>query len=338
MTVSLGAGLGATLGFALEGTVGTFQTPTHFMTFQKESLAFKKNTVQSHALHGGLFDLSTRRAFVTQTVDGAIDTDLYDRGQGLLWQLALGAAPIITGSTVFTQTYVPGTVAGQSLTIQVGRPQVNTTLTPFSFTGCKFTDWTLSVATGGIAELSFNVDGWTESVSSSYAAPSYVANNMLHFAEATLIQGGTPSTSGGICTLAGGTTIATCKDISMKGTDALATGRYFLGANGIKAEQIDNNFRALTGSATIEFNNLTDAYNTFRNDLPTSMQLTFVGPVISDTTHSQVQMLIPRVYFDTGDPTVQGPDILNQPVAFTGLDDGTNAPVQVQLITLDSGV
>jgi hypothetical protein len=419
MTTAIASGLGATLGYGSETTWDTWATPTEWVTFQKESMTLKKGTVQSNALHGGLYSLAARRAYVTHTVDGAFDMDLYDRSQGLLWSQMLGGTrptptQIATTGAYYT-VFTPGDTTGVSMSFQVARPETSGTVVPFSWSGCKVTDWTVNVAAGQQASLSLSVDGATESIAQTYGAPSYTTSNMLHFAEGNLLLGGTivPAgtvltitavstanpgvvtstahglatgdivtiasvggatqangtwpvtkltantfsipinvsgtyTSGGTATtvatrISGSTSPATpvVKSCQIKGTNAMALDRFFLGANGTKGEQLANGFRTITGSIDCEFENTTDYYAAYVADTPTALELVFTGPTIvtgTDAIQSQVSILIPSVYFDTGEPNVDGPTVLHAQANFTGLDNGTNPPISVQTISLDSAL
>ena len=415
MTTTIASGLGATVGFSKESTFNTFVAPTKFMTFQKEGFKLKKNIVQSKALHGGLYNLATRRAFTTRTVDASLDADVYDRGQGLLWAQSLGGtAPTPTQfatTGVYYAVFTPGDTTGETLSFQIGRPQNNGTVQAFSYGGVKITDWEVKQETGKQAALTFTGDGATELTAPVYSAPSYVASNMLHFAEANLILGGTVNqagvvltistvstanpgvvttsaahglvsgdivtiasvggatqangtwpvtvlspttfsipvnvtgtyTSGGTATtvamtVSGGTALSVAKSVSIKGSNAFDKERWFIGSAGIKAEQLANEFRGITGTLDTEFENLTDIYNQFIVDSAVALRLTFVGPTIATGYTSLVSVLVPNVYWDDpGAPTVDGPAVLHTATNFTGLDPGTGAPpVQVQLISLDS--
>lgn len=425
MTTAIGSGLGATLGFQKESTFNTFATPTHFVTFTKEGFKLKKNIVQSHALHGGLYDLATRRAYTTHTVDGSIDMDLYDRGQGLLWAQSLGGTyptPTQMGTTsTYYSVYTPGDTFGDSLSIQFARPFTSSTVQAFSYAGCKIVDWELGVQTSQQASLNFTFDGASEATGTTYTAASYTASNMLHFAEASLILGGTIAAAGTVLTIStvttanpgvvttsaphglvtgdivtiasvggatqangtwpvtvvdtthfqipvnvtgtytsggtattvamtvgGGTSLPVAKSITVKGTNAYATDRFFLGTNGVKAEQLANGFRGITGTLDTEFENLTDIYNQFIIDSAVALRLTFIGPTIynsgtglaGQTIGSQVTVLMPNVYWDDpGAPMVEGPQVLHTATNYTALDPGTGNPaIQVQSISLDSAL
>ena len=349
MTTTIASGLGATFGYSAETAYGTFVAPTHFVTFNKEQMKLKKNTVQSKALHGGLYDLATRRAYTTHTVNGAVDLDLYDRGLGLLLSQCLGSSPTPTQqatSGVYWAVHTPGDTTGKSLSLQVGRPFTSGTVQPFSYSGCKVTDWTLSVQSGQQASLSVTIDGAKEDTVPAYAAPSYVTSNMLHFAEATLLTGGTIATGSqtvGGCTVTGGlnvtgaTALGVVKSAQIKGSNAMDTSRFFLGAAGQKAEPLANGFRAITGQIDVEFENLTDVYTAFAADSNTALQLNFLGPQIAAGFNSAVNILLPCVFWDDGVPTVDGPGVLHAQVNFTALDPGNgNAPIQIITTSLDS--
>lgn len=341
--MTYGSGLGATLGLNQEATVGTFTSSgMRWLPFKKEGLKKKKGITQSQALHGGLYELSSKRAYTTRTVDGAVDFELTDRQLGLLLKNMIGSSPTLTqeGSTAaWLQTHTPGDTEGMSMCAQVGRPEVSGTVSPFSYNGLKITDWELAVALDQIGTLSCTFDGWDESTSQGYAAASFVTpTDVLHFAEATLLLGGTVSTTGGIASVTGSTAAATARSVSIKGSNPLNTKRFFLGSSGTKAEQLVNGFRKITGSAVIEFENLTDVYNAFAADTATALELQFVGKTIAAGYQATLTVLIPNVFFDEGPPVVDGPEVLTQNASFTGLDDGTDPPIQFQYISLDTAV
>lgn len=342
MTTGIAAGLGATLGWGVEGTVGTYAAPTVWQPFEKESLKFKKTETQGKELYGGLYMLASSRQLVTHTAEGTIDLNLRDRGYGKLFhQMLGGTAPTPTeiGSTgAYTAVFTPGDTTGQSLSIQVGKPETTGTIVPYSYNGAKITDWTLNVAVNEIATLELSIDAWNEVTSQSYTAPSLVASDILTFVGATLLIGGTASTTSGVCSVSGATSFAVAKSCQIKGANPLEIDRFFLGSSGTKAEQIANNFRTISGQIAAEFDSTSDLYATFVADTPVALQLNFVGPTIGSGTQSAVQVLIPRIYWEGDSPTVDGPGVLQITAPFTGLYDGVNAPIQVTTVSLDSTV
>ena len=339
--MTIGSGLGATFGLGLETTVGTFQAPSEFVTVQSAALSLKKTVVQSKVLHGGLYNLAARRAYTTRTADGQVKLDLYDRSIGNLLKACLGAGSVTANTGYSTMVFTPADLQGLSYSLQVGKPSTDGTMHAFSYPGAKVTEWEIAVQVGQQASFDVTFDAWDELTAQTYAAPSYTNGNMLTFAEGTVWLGGTVSTVSGVSSITGGSKVATCKSATVQGKNALDVSRFFLGANGLKAEQLANDTREITGNLDIEFANLTDVYDTFNNnglETGVALELKFVGPVITGTTTSEIDILIPRIYFDENPIEVDGPKILEQKAKFTGLDDGTNNQIQITYVTADTAL
>lgn len=342
MTTGIASGLGATWGLAQEGTVGTFQAPTRWLPFLSDKVKGSKKTVQSQALHGGLYELGSRRRLVFHEAKGAIELDVQDRQLGLILKNMLGGTPLVTqiGSTAaWIQTHTPGDLQGLSLSFQSGRPAVNGTITPFSYNGCKVTDWELSVAAAAIAKLAVTVDGWDESVSQTYTAPSFITSHPLAWVDATLLLGGTATTTAGITTVASGVApLGTVKSVSIKGQNVVATDRQQIGSL-VKREQLANNFRKYSGSIQVEFANLTDMYNAYYADTPLTLQLNMVGPLIpTSATNASLNVVIPQIYFNGEPPETDGPGILEVTVPFDVTDDGVDPAIQIQYTSADTAI
>ena len=199
MTTTIGSGLGATAGFVAESSFGTFTTPTHFSPLTKETIKFKKNTQQSQGLYGGTVLRGDGRVLVTQEAAGGLSYEMRDRGFGLLFKQLLGAATTTTigSSGLSQQAFSVADTVGESLTVQIGRPEVASgTIVPFSYTGGKLTDMTLAVSNSGLATLDANLDFQNGVITQAYAAASYVQSNVMSFRTASLTSGGTVVASG----------------------------------------------------------------------------------------------------------------------------------------------
>lgn len=222
MGVFVNSGIGGQLVWAAESTYGTAASLTapQILEFTSESLELKKTIVQGKGIHsGGLHNRAPRRVLTNYAVDGSITCDLPTRYlNGLLKQMfgsGAQAASVLTqtGSTgIYTAFHAPGSLKGQSLTMQKAVASVDgTAANPFTEVGCKFTDWTVSVATGAIATLALTVDGRNELAGSSTNGDSqnptvptlgpYVEaadNKVFHFRQATLYTGTKSVASTGI--------------------------------------------------------------------------------------------------------------------------------------------
>ncbi len=342
----VGSGLSAQIGFAQETAVGTIATPTRFLEFNSESLSLEKNIVQGSGLRaGGQYARSNRRAYTTKTAGGDVELDVVTRGMGLLFKNMLGAAapPVLIGGvgSAYQHVYTPGNTTGLSMTVQKGVPQLDGVVRPFTYNGCKVAEWELSCEVGEILTLSVGLDAWNETTGTALATASYTAGAQpFHFAQGAILLGGTASTSGGVTTLTGGTAVAAVTGASISGTNNLANERFYFGSAGVKAEQIENDWRELSGSLDVEFVSQAAVYDTFASDAATALQLTFTNPTaISGSNFPTVEVLIPSIRFDGESPQVGGPDIVTQSCDFTGLEDAAGNPaIQIRYITADSTV
>ena len=345
MATGIASGLGATWGFALESTVGTFATPVAWIPHTKAEFQLKKKPVESKSLRGNKFLLASRRNILSYTVDGSISLDLASRNFGKLFQAALGSTPVNTvqGATAaYLQTHAPGTLEGTTLSSQKGIPQVGGTIQAYSYNGLKVTDWTLTVARDQIATFDLTLDGWNESTATAYTATSYLAGasapSLFDFSLGSLLLGGAITfNSTTLSTSTGTAPTGIVSAVTIKGTNKVNVNRVPLGSQ-TKKEQISNDFTVISGEVEMEFANPTDFYNNFQADTTTSLFLTLAGrSTIATGYYPTVQIAIPAIKWETGTPTESGGEIITVKVPFTAYDDGAGDPViQLQYLTLDT--
>jgi hypothetical protein len=404
--VAVGSGISAQLMIIPENEDGTGQWglfPTagtwRPLEFKSETLALKKTTVQGQGLHaGGLFDRLSRRVLTNYDAGGTISFDLPNRNLNAILRhmtgspnnTNVGASPAnaaylpaeltIAGtktvgsgtSGAYISYHQPGSTGGLSLCIQKGVASADgaglTVVEPFTYVGCKISEWEISVESGAIVQASLTIDarneiggqpaGATNGDPLNSAVPALVPFTetgvqgtgttdplaVFHFREATLTYGAVPSlttvgTITNVLTMSGGVAAANIKSASFKETHALDTNRYFLGSNGFKAEQIENGFRKLSGSFVGEFLSAETYYAAFAADTTTSLQLTFVGGTAgtSGLNSDTLQITFPNIKLDGESPSNSGPGVITENVSFTALDDNVTAPYQIMYISSDSG-
>ena len=341
-----GGGIGATIGWATETSAGYFESPTAWSTFLKQGHKLKKGIVMKDDLHGDPYNLTTRRAFVTVSAEGSIERGLYDRQMNKWYLQSLGAATSPTGSTSagYATTFYPGNLTGTSLSLQVGRPTSLGVMVAASYQGVKVTKATWGVDQAQWGMFTVDTDAWNENVSTAtsgqygYTAPSYVASDVLTFKGATLLLGGTASTTSNVTTVSGNAAEVYCKDFTATHEVVLDTTRFFVGGGGMKAEQLENGMRKVTGNAKLEFANLTDVYTAMAADTPKSLVFEFVGTQYSSLFVPSLTITIPNVYWDEDDFHVDGPKIIEQNVPFTALNDEVNNTFQVSVLSLDAAI
>lgn len=490
--MALGAGLAAQIGIATEATNGTQLPVTRFVEFNPpETLAMVKNTVQGTGLRapatgsgGGpaagssLFERSSRRVVTSWEAKGGFNLDIPFSGLGLYLEHMMGAFtpgvvggtsnPLVVqqgGSAAWLQTYAPGSLAGKTFCLQVGRPDAGGTVRPFTYVGCKFEDWEVIFDLNTFAKLQLTVDAWQEltpdnpqgtTAGQALSSAVYTAGQQFfHFRQGYLFNSGTLATSAGVTTLSSPVAAARVFKGNIKVANPVDTARIFVGGNvlaapvapvpttsttggtvaagtygvivtyvnaygettgsvagsvvttgststitvpspaasgnatgwfayvtqaggttytrqqaagsptaigtnltltapptssganppslnttgpaGVKSEQLENNFRQITGSLEVEFFNLVTYYDVAAGDTNFALWLQFVGPIIAGTFAYTFAILIPNVHIDAPfTPTVQNPGVLRHTLPFKGLDDEVNNQIQVQYQSTDT--
>ena len=347
--MAIGSGLAAQFGYAAESTWGTVATPDHFTDFNDESLTYAPTWIEGQGLHaGGQMKRLARLNRSRYSAGGNVTMELATNKLGLLIKHMLGSsgtATLVSGAA-YKQVHQLGASTGLGLTLQVGRPQTDGTVKPFTYPGAKPVGWTIAVSDGANATLSVDFDAKDEQTSTGLAAASYVAAaNVFSFAQVTALKiGGTASTTTGVVSIASGVSVASiCRSISITGTRPVANERFGLGNAGAKAEQIENGFTTITGSLGAEFTSQAEFYDLFKTQAATAagtpLQLTFTGgAIVGGGGNYTFDVILPAVKFKNVDPDVNGPDLVSQTIEWETYDDGTNNPIQITVISSDTAI
>lgn len=340
-----GSGLSAQIGFGAETTVGTPVTVVRFYEFLSESLNFDPTWLESEGLKAGqAYKRAARTVQSRFTVSGDVSMEYIDRGgMGLLWRHALGSqtttATQIGTTGAYQQVHTTGARTGLSLTGQVGRPQTDATVKPFTYSGLKIPSFEFSVSDGEIAQLSLTFDGWNLSTAIALTTAAYIAAAQpFTFAEAsTFTLGGTVTTTAGLTSVSGGTAVQTVvKGFNLSGENPMAVERFGLGNAGIKREQLENGIPTITGTLEGEFNSQSEIYDVFKAATSTALQLDFTHGTAGTGQPFRLSIILPSIKLKTASVGVEGPDIIGQSVEFEAYDDGVNPPIQVRVVSLDT--
>lgn len=344
-----------------EGTYGVSPTLTgaHFYAIKGGGSRpkAKKVPVQGEGLFSGkLYPQASRRVIAGWDCGGAVPLELPTRNlqQWLLpmfGSFGQSAATLTQDASTgaYSSTHAPGSLQGHSFALQYGITTVDGTTEPSTIVGCKISDWEISVEKHGIAQFNATILARNELIAGGNSDPlngsvpsllSYSApiGGVFHWAQATLFTGGTASTTSGVTSVSGASTAGNIRKISIKQTTPLDADRYFLGGSGFRSEPIENGMRTVTLSFEVEWLSALTYQNAYLADTPSTIQLQLQGGVIgSGTDHSSLTILIPELFLGgEASPDVPGPQVITQTLEFTGLDDGTNNPVQATYWTLDS--
>jgi hypothetical protein len=350
-----GSGLSGQFMTAAETTVGTAVTPTVTYEVLSETFVFNPTYLEGMGLKAGVALPRASRSITSRVdVNGGMVFEHGDRGHmGLQWKHALGSAistPTVVLGTAYKQIHTPGIKTGLSQTVQVGRPQTNGTVTPFTYNGVKTTDWSFTCSDNAIAQLSCTCDGWNEVTATALATAAYTSNvqNFTFRDASTFTLGGTAATSAGETTITSGVPVASIvRGITLNGTTPMRVDGYGLGNGGVKKEQLENAFQMISGSLDMEFSSLAEVYALFKAYTYTPMQLSFThfdsagldaNGVASGPNPYQLSFIMPAVKFKLAQPQLAGPDIVKMKADFEAYDDGsgTNPVLQVKIVSTDS--
>ena len=336
-----GSGIDAQFGFAAEVTVGTAVTVSRFLEFNSETVQWTPTFQQAPTVRTGVrYARKSMRVRTVQTVDGGIDLPVTNVDFGLLFKHSLGAASTSTVTTgVFRHIYTPEDMLGLSLTLQIGRPESGDgDVIPFTYNGVKIANWTLACDVDGFLGYQADLDGWGQTTSTALVTASYDSALELFAGQNLCIKiGGTVTTSAGFTSVTGNASLNGVTGFSLTNATPMATGRHFFCGSGVKAQQLENGTRELTGSFTAEFYDRAALYDVFTGATTTALQFIVTGTNMTGSNPYKVEVTLPCVQFTQVSPQVSGPDIVPQTVEFVALDNGLGDPtVQVVYVTSDS--
>jgi hypothetical protein len=343
--MATGSGLDAQFGAKTESVVGTKVTVDRFFDFNSSDLAFDPSYIEGDGIQAGRKFKSVNQAGIARkSAGGKIEIPVLQKGFGWFWKHFIGstgtATQIDTG-TAYKQIHTPGDLSGISFTAQIGKPEPDTgTVKPFTYNGCKVTDWEVTMEDNANTTCSFTVDAWDEDIVTSLATASYdtgaVEWNFSHVTTFTI--GGTATTTSGLTSIASGTDVSSVvTSLSLSGKNTLATDRFGLGNAGIKKEQLEIDFTSITGTFKAEFNS-SDFQSQFRAGTTTALQIDHVGAVIDGTDTYLLSFVIPAIKITKAPVSVSGPGLVTVDGEFTVYDpdDGTNPAFQVVIQSTDT--
>ncbi len=330
--MAIGSGLGLTVGLGAETSYGVYAPATRWYPVENEKFDVDRKFSEAKAIVGGsLVRQAPQTVLLTEMVKGSLKMPLVNSGIGLLLQSVLGGMGTPTQQATTPAYQTTGTITstvGKSYSVQIGRPQTNGTITPFTYLGCKTTSMDLSIESGNVAEMSLDFVGQTMVETEALVAAVYPTPSPVVFS----FQGSTLSAG----VYGSETVMANVRKASVKVARKLDEERFYIGGNGLLAEPIENDFIDITGELTADFTNTTDWDLWVNNAEQISLILKFVGQQIATGYNYTVELAIPVAQIEGGDPEVSGPKIVERTVKFTGLNNNTVAPLTATVINTDT--
>lgn len=310
--MALKSGLAAQVGLKTETTWGTAVAVDRFTPLISESMTEKIERLESAGIAPGARVLrSGQWATGNVEVSGDLGFELYQQGMGLWFRHMFGAVST-SGAGPYTHTFTPGDMSDDHFTLQIGKPDVAGTVQPFTYAGCKVTEWELAAKAGELVTLGVSVVGKDLATGTSLATASYGAGSGLpfSFAHASVTVGGSA---------------AYVKEITLKGSNGLAVDRRGIGSAYIK-EPLEAELRAYEGEMVCEFESLTQM-NLFRNGTENALVLTI------DAGSAAKCVITTNVRYDGSTPEVQGRGVTELKVPFKCLGPSTDAGAITAVLT-----
>jgi hypothetical protein len=357
--MTLPSGLGAQWAAIDETTYGVAPSLSSavFYACNKDNLHLAKTPKQGTGIFAGsLAPRAARRRVTEYAVQGALPMDLPMR-QLNPWLKRMfgsyGQSNITLTEDASTGAYKAvhylGDLTGHTFCLQAGKPTVDGTTEPFTYTGCKVQAWEISCALGEIAQLNLTVEGrnelagsWDDPLNGSvpslatFTAP--VSGEPFCWVDAGVYYGGTPSTSSGVTTVSGATLAGNVKGpLSLKVTRPMDLARYAPGVAPFRNEPLQNGLTKIEGSWVVEWLSAETYLGAYQSDTGVTIELRFTGPVIgSGSDNAELSLLCSNIRLEGESPQVAGPQILVETIPWTVLDDGANNILQATYWTLDS--
>jgi hypothetical protein len=339
--MGIGSGVGAQWSFVSEPTYGTATTTDHATEFESESLRVNQKWTDPNGLAAGRqMQLLSRKVQTTRDAGGGVTVPYVSKKMGLLVRNCLGSATttatLISGSA-YKQVHQLGDFLGVQLTQQVGRPQPDGTVKPFTYPGSKVTSWTLSSAEDQELKLALEFDAKDETTATGLSVATYpTATELFTHQQLVVKLGGTASTASSVVSIASGVTLASVlKGISVKGVNPFASERYGTGAT--KGQPIQNGLTDVTIELDLEFTSQSEIYDVWRAGTQIAFQATWTGSAIAGG-NNVCDLVVAAAKFTDSAPNVDGPDIVRAKATLEVGSDGTNNPFQWTINSLDTAL
>lgn len=309
------AGIGGQFGYVTETTTGTLVTVDKFLPVTSAPIVTEIEPLDSMGIRAGrLITAAWKQG--SRTVSGTVETELWNVDIASLFTHMFGAVQVATNGGQWDYTYTPVDTTGLSMTMQVGVPDITGTVRPRTFGGAKLGGWTLSAEAGSICMLSLDVVAMTSTNGVALATASYdAALEPFVFTEAHLSVAGATNTVVNSFELA---------------CEMGLTERFRLGNDGWSLEYLQNGFREFTGSITKDFEDETQ-YERYLDGDEAALVLNF------DNGTDQLAITM-NVRFNAGDPTLEGPELVEEPVEFKVVSATNDASGITAVLTNGDGL
>lgn len=326
--MAIRSGLAGQVVIAPETTYGTYVAPTTAVEATSTLRDTSTYTTSGGVAAGRMQRLGSRRVKTALGAEGNLALEVTNKGMGKLLRALMGNSTIVQqGATpAWLQTHTLGDPFGQSLTVQVGVPDLQGVVQPHTYLGCKVTSAEFKCSIGEQLTSTFTLDARELSQAQSLVAASYaVSLSPFHWLQSSLKIGtfGAEAAANGV------------RGASVTIGRPSRVDRNYAGNAGRKSEPVINDWQPITGSVDVDYMTKAEFADRFHNGTGFSMVWEFIGPVISGAFFETFRITLPGCFLTGDTPQLAGPDIVTGSFPFEWLNDGTNAP-KIEYISTDT--
>ena len=308
--------------FADESTWNTPVTPTRTFEYESEGIDEDYGRTEGAPLRRGTaFPRNDRFVPYLGGASGSLQLAVMTKGFGYFNRHLMGTNTTTgpTETTVYTHTGTEGSLLGDSFTMQLNRPfHPAGTDQPFTYSGGKVVEWTVSNSVEGNLLLDLGLDFASVATATALATAAYPTNmDPLSWAGGTITFGGTQ---------------VDLDDISIGVKNGNMVDRRKIRGNTEKKEQTTGR-REASFSLKCDFESLVQrnrAAATARAGALAAIVATWKGPtLLGSTIYPEFTVNIAAARFDEWKAATTDYDGIQQELSGAVVWDGTNSPVQV---------
>ena len=315
-------------GVAQESTYGT-AIASGFRGYEAQSDTFTREVqyVESvgfrQALQTTRFD---RHDTISIGASGSIETDVLNKGHGLLLKHVLGGSSGPTqvgGTAAYKQTFESSDDGPTgSYTIQLPRTDSTGSQQSFTYEGCVPTGFSIDQAIDQALKLTVDFNAENEQQSTSASSPTYPTSaDPFIYTDAKIEIDGSE--------------ISTFTSFNLTGDLAMNTERRFLKGSATKLQPARSAVPSYTGTIEGEFTNA--QYEAFRDGTIFSLELISTqSTAIAGSNFPFFHVTLPKVKFTGSTPVASIDDLTRITLPFTVLWDGSNAAVKIEYQSTDT--
>lgn len=319
------------LGVVDEVTYGTAVAVTKFFEILSEDVRGEFPKITSEALGSAFVVRSDRFAVNPKGATGNVSMEVLTKGFGFWLKHMLGDVQTSGPAEVnaYTHTGTMANLKGDFFTMQIGKPDNDGVKHPFTYSGCKVTEFEFSNSVDGILQCSIGVDAQKETTTGG-GAFALAVQSLPVGAELFTYAGGTISIGGAPRDV---------YECSVSVSNNLRTDAYVIRKGSGKKEPYENGKREVQWSVTVPFVGLSD-YNKIAAATAagamTELTLRWEGPtLLGSTIYPSLEIIIPVARFDEGVPSVEGEEALELELTGIGMYNGTDSPVTIEYVSAD---